>query len=141
MNAAYIPALAALAGSAIGAGASFATTWLTQNFQDRIQRQTQALARRERLYGQFIEEASTTFAEALSHELAESSRMVNLYAIRSKLRLFAPDNVTEAADLCMERIVETYRSPKLSIQAIQAMGKEEIDFLRHFTECCRDDLL
>jgi len=36
MNNAYIPAVAALAGSAIGALASFATTWLTQHAQEEM---------------------------------------------------------------------------------------------------------
>ena len=38
MNSAYISAIAALAGSGIGAVASFATTWLTQDAQERARR-------------------------------------------------------------------------------------------------------
>jgi hypothetical protein len=37
MNDAYMSGIAALAGSAIGALASFATTWLTQHSQERAQ--------------------------------------------------------------------------------------------------------
>jgi HAMP domain-containing protein len=47
-----ISAFAALAGSAIGAFASFATTWLTQHQQERATRLTQEMSRRERLYGE-----------------------------------------------------------------------------------------
>jgi len=53
MNPATLSALAALAGSAIGAFASFATTWLTQHHQDRAQRLAQKTARRERLFNEF----------------------------------------------------------------------------------------
>ena len=56
MDNAYVSALAALAGSAIGAIASFATTWLTQHGQARAQRVAQAIARREHLYSEFIDE-------------------------------------------------------------------------------------
>ena len=49
MNNAYIPAIAALAGSAIGALASFATTWLTQHSRERAQRYAQAMTLREQL--------------------------------------------------------------------------------------------
>ena len=49
MNNAYIPAIAALAGSAIGALASFATTWLTQHSQERAQRYAQVMTLREQL--------------------------------------------------------------------------------------------
>lgn len=58
MNPGYISALSAPAGSAIGALASFATTWMTQSFQDRTQRVTQTVSRRERLYSDFSDEAS-----------------------------------------------------------------------------------
>jgi hypothetical protein len=59
MNVAYMSAFSALAGSGIGGVASFATTWLTQYSQDRAQRRVQSVGRRERLYGDFIDEAST----------------------------------------------------------------------------------
>ena len=93
MEAAYISAFAALAGSAIGASASFATTWLTQHAQQHATRLEQEMSRRERLYGEFIDEASRLLADALTHHLHEPSKMVPLYAIMGKLRLFAPAHV------------------------------------------------
>jgi hypothetical protein len=38
MNSVYLPALAALSGSAIGALPSFASAWLIQHYQDRARR-------------------------------------------------------------------------------------------------------
>ena len=73
MDVGYISALSALAGSAIGALASLATTWLTQNSQMRITLRTQDRARREALYSEFIREASKLFADAITHELGPSS--------------------------------------------------------------------
>ena len=69
MDNAYMSAIAALAGSAIGGLASFATTWLTQHSQERAQRFAQAMTRREHLYREFIEEASKLFTDALTHQL------------------------------------------------------------------------
>jgi hypothetical protein len=112
MNNAYIPALAALAGSAIGALASFATTWLTQHSQERAQRYAQAMTLREQLYGGFIEEASKLFTDALTHELGDPSKFVALYALVAKLRLFASPGVIANAEQVMRRIVETYTLPK-----------------------------
>ena len=89
-NSAYISAIAALAGSGIGAVASFATTWLTQDAQERARRVAQAVARRERLYGEFIEEASKLFTDALTHQFDDPSKFVRLYALVGRLRLFAP---------------------------------------------------
>ena len=51
MNDAYISALAALAGSGIGALASVGTTWLTHRYQDRSQRLAQNSARLEQVFG------------------------------------------------------------------------------------------
>jgi hypothetical protein len=72
--AAYLSALSALAGSAIGGLASIATTWLTQHSQDRSQRYTRSVARREALYGDFIDEASVLFIDALTHEHVDPSQ-------------------------------------------------------------------
>ena len=58
MNAAYISALSALLGSAIGALASLATTWLTQRHQDEARQHAQEVARRERLFVEFIDLSS-----------------------------------------------------------------------------------
>ncbi|GBD49843.1 hypothetical protein [Methylopila sp. Yamaguchi] len=66
MDAGYISALAALAGSAIGALASLDTTWLTKHAQERATLLVQDRARREALYGEFIQEASDAVRRRLS---------------------------------------------------------------------------
>jgi hypothetical protein len=80
MNNAYMSGIAALAGSAVGALASFATAWLTLHSHERAGRFAQAMTRREHLYGEFIEEASKLFTDALTHQLDEPSKFVRLYA-------------------------------------------------------------
>ena len=89
MNSAIFPAVAVLAGSAVGALASVTTTWLTLTVRDRTDRRTRELTRKEHVYGQFIDEASRLFTDALSHDLDDASKLVSLYATVSKLRLFA----------------------------------------------------
>ena len=125
----------------MGAIASFATTWLTQNTQERNSRQARSFERKERLYGDFIDEASSVFADAMLHQLTDSTRMVKLYAARSKLRLFAPTAVTTAADEAMQRIIDTYMAPDVKPMDISRADVAKLDLLRSFTESCRDDLL
>lgn len=138
MDAAYIPAAAALAGSAIGASASFATTWLTQHQQERARRVAQEMSRRERLYGEFIDEASRLLADALTHHLEEPSKMVPLYAIMGKLRLFAPANVVARADEVMEEIIEIYDLPNVDFRnPADRPAQQRVDILRAFGEACR----
>ena len=58
MNAAYVSAFAALAGSVIGGLTTFAAAWVTQRQQANVQWLLQEKTRRQELYQQFIEEAS-----------------------------------------------------------------------------------
>jgi hypothetical protein len=65
MNPAYISAISALSGSAIGALASLATSWLTQRHQDEARREAQVSTRRERIFVEFIDLASKAFMDSL----------------------------------------------------------------------------
>ncbi len=140
VNAAYLSALSALAGSAIGALASFMTTWLTQHYQSRSQRIAQEASRREKLYGDFIDQAATVFGDALTHELSDPSKIVPLYAVMGKLRLFASATTIEQAQAVMDRIIETYYSPNENFHGAPPMRHKSFDILRSFTEACRKDL-
>jgi hypothetical protein len=139
MNNAYMSAIAALAGSAMGAVASFATTWLTQHAQERAQRFAQAMSRREHLYGDFIEEASRLFSDALTHEFDDPSKFVHLYALVGKLRLFASAKVISKAEEVMRLIVDTYDRPSMDFRN-KADRQDNVDVLRAFSEACREDL-
>ena len=92
MNPAYISALSALSGSAIGALASLATTWLTQHHQDERRQRAQENVRRERVFVEFIDLSSKAFVDALQRtSIQDPSHIVPLYATMGKLRLFASD--------------------------------------------------
>ncbi|WP_342149017.1 hypothetical protein [Methylorubrum sp. SB2] len=130
LNAGYVSALAALAGSAIGALASFATTWMTQRFQDRAQRLAQTSARRERLYGEFIDEASRLFGDALTHGPEDPSKLVGLYAIRSKLLLFASPSIIDEANKVMVGVVEAHRTDPATLDRIGRDAPGRPDVLR-----------
>jgi len=140
MNPAYISALSVLCGSGIGALASIATTRLSQRHQDEIRRRTQEHARRERLFVEFIDSASHAFVDALTHTSIESpSKLVPLYATMGKLRLFASEETVAAAEKVMNRLIETYYTPKLDLQTRPAVDPSS-DILREFSEQCRAEL-
>ena len=139
MDTAYISALSALAGSAIGALASFGTTWLTQHHQDRTQRLAQESTRREKLYGEFINEASKLFADALVHALEDPAKLIALYAMFGRLRLFASAETVNSADIVIKQILQTYFSPNEDFHNRRVMEKH-LDLLGEFTRTCRADL-
>src|SRR5215470_731448 len=80
MNPAYISALSALLGSAIGAFASLATTWLTQRHQEEARQHAQEVARRERLFVEFIDLSSKAFVDALQRTAIDPPQIIPLYA-------------------------------------------------------------
>ena len=141
MDAAYISALSALAGSAIGAMASLATTWLTQLSQERAALPVQDRARREALYGEFIRKASTLFGDAYRPDLDDPAKLVNLYAIVNKIRLFGEPETLQEAERVMQRIGETYLAPNKDLAAFADIcHPTDLDPLCAFSMVCRREL-
>jgi hypothetical protein len=141
MNSASLPALAALAGSAIGSVTSLASAWLIQRRQDRATRVTQDKSRRQKLYKQFIDEASKLYADALAHDEAEVSALVSVYALISRMRVLSSPAVVEKAEAVVRMIVDTYFSPNKTLPELRRlMDSHAIDPLRDFSEECREEL-
>ena len=133
-------AIAALAGSAIGGLATIVTTWLTHHAQTRAQRFAQSTARQEHLYSEFIDEAAKLVTDALTHELDDPSKLIRLYALTGKLRLFASADVISQAEEVMHRIVRNYDLPNRDYRNPESRRQHSNDVLRAFSEACRRDL-
>jgi hypothetical protein len=140
MNPATLSALAALLGSAIGALASLATTWLTQRYQDRIQRRAQEMSRREHLFADFIIPAAKLYGDALTHDLSDPSTLVPLYSLKAQLSLFASKATIDRADEVLWLIVDTYYRPNADFHDREAVQSGVYDFLQAFTQACRNEL-
>jgi hypothetical protein len=129
-----------LAGSTIGAMAPFATTWLTQHYQGLTQRLNQAASRREQLIGEFIGHASETYIDAVVQEILDDpTKLVSLYAVLNKLRLFATPNTTGAAEVVLRGIVKTYDAPRAVLLERNSESAAR-DILREFAVSCRAEL-
>jgi len=140
MDTAIISGLAALSGSAIGGFASVAAAWLAHHHQDRRERMTLNTTRRERIFAEFIDQASRTFADALVSRLENPSKLVPLYATIGKLRLFASPRTVQAADDVMERIVAAYYNPPPDFEKYENLDKDAYDLLQAFIDACHTDL-
>ena len=141
MDSIYLPAVAALAGSAIGGLTSFASAWLTQNRQDRARRLSQDKARRQKLYKQFIDEASKLYADAIVHDQVEVSALVSVFALVSRMRVLSSSAVVEKAEAVNRMIVDTYFEPNRTFPELRDLLKTHpIDPLRAFSEECRAEL-
>jgi hypothetical protein len=140
MDSAYLPALAALAGSATGGLTSLASAWLTLRRQGHATRLSRDRARRQKLYRLFIDEASKLYADALVHDAAEVSALVRAYAI-SRMRVLSSPAVVKKAEAVVRMVVETYFSPNKTFPEVRKlMDSRAVDPLRAFSEECRAEL-
>ena len=141
MDAAYISALAALAGSAIGGLTSFATSWTTQQAQARTQRLAAEREARAALFGRFLDEAAKLYSDALQNRRDELTALIAIYALTNRIRLMSSPRVVEAADTVCRIIVDAYSAPNMTMEDMRANWIDRhVDPLRDFSEACRQEL-
>jgi len=141
MEPAYASALAALAGSLIGGLTSLTASWLTQHVQFRAQQRAADRSRREALYEDFIEEASRLHADAYEHNETNTSKLVNLYALISKMRVLSSSAVVESGDKVIRMIIQTYLGPNKTFRdVVELLDNDALNPLRAFSNACRDEL-
>ncbi|HEY2527329.1 MAG TPA: hypothetical protein VGJ20_05150 [Xanthobacteraceae bacterium] len=142
MEAAYISAMAALAGTAIGGLTSFATSWATQQAQTRAQRIVNEKEKREALFGKFLDEAAKLYADALQNKRQDAaSLMIGIYGLTNRIRLISSARVVQSADAVAQIIIDAYLSPNMSLEEVRNTWIDRhIDPLRDFSEACREEL-
>lgn len=141
MNAAYISALAALAGTAVGGITSFATSWVTQQAQSRAQRLAAERDKREDLFGRFVDEAAKLYSDALQNRREDTAALMVIYGLTNRIRLIASARVVESAETVTRTIMDTYLAPNMTLEEVRATWIDQhIDPLRDFSEACREEL-
>jgi len=141
MEASYIPALAALAGSLIGGLTSFASAWLTQARHDRAEHFEHDKSRRQKLYKKFIDEASKLYADALAHNETEVGALVSIYALIDRMYVVSSPAVIEEAQAVVRLIADTFFEPNKTFPELRtAMKSHPVYPLRTFAKICRDEL-
>ena len=140
MDSSYVPALAALGGAALGGFTSFATSWTTLRLQMRANRTESSKARRQKLYKDFITEASKIYGDALVHDELELSGLIRLYSLISRMRILSSAKVIENAVSVTRTISNIYQQPNKTIQELEEMiQKDNVDLLSRFSEACREE--
>ncbi len=141
MDSAYISAFAALAGTAIGGLASFATSWVTQQAQTRAQRIAAEKDARAALFGRFLDEAAKLYSDALQNRRDDVTALMGIYGLTNRIRLLSSPEVVDAADTLVRVIVDTYLSPNMTMAQMREnwIGRH-VDPLRDFAEACRKEL-
>ena len=145
MNDGVNSGLAAIMGAFVGGLASLASTWVgerSRHKRDLLQRE---IARRETTYSEFIERASKLYVASATHRIedddAEVAGMVSLYAISSRIRLFAPDQVIRETERVIDRIFMQYGADNISAEQLRISAVETRDDpLKAFSIVCRHEL-
>lgn len=138
MDTSVVTALAALAGAMIGGLTSVLASWLSQRAQARMTQLAHYQLRRQELYKEFIEQASTLYIHALQNDKPDVSGLMALYAEISRMRVLSSARVIDSADQIVKRIVNAYLEPNKTFPELRQMADSGlIDPLRNFSEACR----
>jgi hypothetical protein len=135
-----ISALAALTGAAVGGFTSGVATLLNNRSQVRAEWALQEKSRRQVLYRDFIEDASTCYIDALQHDEADISGLVGLYAKLSSMRAVSSKPVVNRAEDVARKILDTYLEPgKTFVELREMVISGTIDLLHGFSDACRSE--
>jgi hypothetical protein len=142
MDAAYLSALSALAGSVVGGMTSGLANWFNLRAQTKAGMYAHELSRREDLYRDFIMAASKAYGEAIMSNEPQMQDLIALYAMISRMRIMSASRTVECADRIMRITMETYRTPNRSVVELEELIKKgaDIDPLKEFSEAARDEL-
>src|SRR5580658_1874988 len=105
MDSTLTSVLAALGGSIIGASTPVFSNFILQRSLTQRELTNREIAQREDLYSEFIRQGTACYAKALSQSLENIDDVVAMYALVNRIRLFASDNVLEAADAFVRDLV------------------------------------
>jgi len=97
MEGAYVTAMAALGGAAVGGFTSFVTSWTTLRTQMKAEGSASSKSRRRKLYNLFINQASEMYGDALIHDNPGLAGLVELHASVSRMRIVSSTQIVEAA--------------------------------------------
>ena len=139
-NSVAITALAAIAGSLVGALGSAIGTWITARHQDLRALLGNQIARREALYSDFIGESARLLVDALQHNASDLQKLLPVYALLSRIRLTSSEPVLQVAEQVVKTIVSAYPEPNLTAEEIQSQALNGHDQLGQFSNVCRSEL-
>ncbi len=142
MDAAYLSALSALAGSVVGGLTTGLSTWISQSVSARAGLVSAHLARREELFRDFIVSASRIYGEALTSSEPKIPELVGLYALLNRMRVLCRPETVDAGEKLMRLIVDTFSAPNRTFKQLHDLVKagDTIDALKEFSLAAREEI-
>ena len=142
MDAAYLSALSALAGSVVGGLTTGIGGWLNQRTQARAGQRAHDILRRQDLYKDFILAASKAYGKAIVSDEPQVEDLVALYGMISRMRVISSARTVECAEKIMHQTIATYFAPNKTIRELNEliMNGVGMDPLKEFGEIAREEL-
>jgi hypothetical protein len=138
-------ASAAIMGAFVGGLASLTSTWIGERSRNRRENLQREIAKRETAYSDFIERASKAYVASATHRISdddtEVERVVPLYAVASRIRLFASEQVITEAEKVIDRVLRQYGDDNVSAEQLRiSVIEKRDDPLESFSVICRHEL-
>jgi len=145
MDGGITSALAAIAGTFVGGLTSLTSTWIGERGRLRRDLLQREITKRETAYSDFIDRASKLYVASATHHIdddeSEMEGIDSLYAIASRIRLFASDQVMLEAHKVMDQIALQYGAENVTDEQLRInLVKTRDDPLIGFSSACRREL-
>jgi hypothetical protein len=142
MDAAYLSALSALAGSVVGGLTMALSAWISQSVSARAGMISSHLARRQELFRDFIVSASRVYGEALMSNEPKIPELLELYALLSRMRVLCQPETVAAGEKLMRSILDTYLAPNRTFKELRDLMTtgDGIDPLKEFSVAAREEI-
>jgi len=142
MDAAYLSALSALAGSVVGGLTMALSAWISQSVSARAGMISSHLARRQELFRDFIVLASRVYGEALTSSEPKIPELVELYALLSRIGVLCLPATVPAGEKLMRSILDTYLAPNRTFKELRDLMTtgDGIDPLKEFSVAAREEI-
>jgi len=142
MDSGLLSTLAALAGTVVGALSSLGSNWMTSRAQARAQRLAEERAKREDIYGRYMDVLARLYAAALnSAGEVDYTMLTEAYALSGRISLLASDAVVAAGDKALRFVVDLAIGQRRSPEAMRAlMDDAEANVIGAFARACREEL-
>jgi hypothetical protein len=125
----------------VGASTPILSNFILQRSLAQRELTNREIAQREELYAEFIRQGTTYYAKALSQNLDKLDDIVAMYALVNRIRLFASQDVLEAADEFVKKLISRYGGHNMSIAELETIALERhANPLSNFALKCRSEL-
>ena len=120
--------VAALLGALIGGLLSAASSLLAQRVQSRSQWLSQEMQRRQQLYSEFIDAATSAYADALEHDKPDAPMLSRVYAEIGRMRLHSSNEVIGEAYALVHQILAAYRDAnRTAVEIRELLAQDAVD--------------